>query len=354
MKRAGPIWFLIPGDLTTPTGGYRYDRRIIDGLIGLGWRVQAERLDDSFPEPTADALADADRRLATIPDGDPVIIDGLAFGLLGDVAAIHERRLRLIALVHHPLALETGIFAARAEALHMSESRALVAARRVVVTSAATGDVLTRDYGVPKERIRVVEPGTDPAPLAAGSGDSVLNLLCVAATTPRKGHDILLRALSSLADRPWRLDCVGSLSRCARTSIALRRLAERLDLSERVNFSGRVEEHRLDAFYHRADLFVLPTRFEGYGMVLAEALARGLPIVSTRTGPIPEVVPADAGLLVAPDDPAALEVALARVLDDSGLRRRLAAGARSARTRLRGWDAASAAFSCVLEGVLDG
>uniref|UniRef100_UPI0025E9E8F0 glycosyltransferase n=1 Tax=Thiocapsa sp. TaxID=2024551 RepID=UPI0025E9E8F0 len=154
--------------------------------------------------------------------------------------------------------------------------------------------------------------------------------------------------------RPWRLDCVGSLSRCARTSIALRRLAERLDLSERVNFTGRVDEHRLDAFYHRADVFVLPTRFEGYGMVLTEALARGLPIVTTRTGPIPKVVPADAGLLVEPDDPAALEVALARVLDDAGLRRNLAAGARSARARLRGWDAASAEFSCVLEGVHDG
>jgi glycosyltransferase involved in cell wall biosynthesis len=354
MTRAGSVWFLIPGNLTTPTGGYRYDRRIIDGLIGLGWSVRAERLDDSFPEPNADALADADRRLATIPDGDRVVIDGLAFGLLGDVAALHERRLRLVALVHHLLALETGLFAARAEALRMSESRALVSARRVVVTSAATADVLNRDYGVSKERIRVVQPGTDPAPLAAGSDETILNLLCVAAPTPRKGHDTLLRALAPLADRPWRLDCVGSLTRCTRTSIALRRLSERLDLSERVNFTGTVDEPALDAFYHRADLFVLPTRFEGYGMVLTEALARGLPIVSTRTGPIPDVVPADAGLLVDPDDPAALEAALARVLDDAGLRRSLAAGARSARTRLRGWDAASAEFGCALEGVPHG
>ena len=354
MKQGGPIWFLIPGDPSTPTGGYRYDRRIIDGLFRSGWRVQTERLGDSFPEPTADALADADRRLATIPDGDTVVIDGLAFGLLGDVAALHQHRLCLIALVHHPLALETGLSAARAEALRMSESRALVAARRVVVTSAATGDVLSRDYGVPNERIRVVEPGTDSAPLAAGSKESVLNLLCVAAPTPRKGHDILLRALAPLVGRPWRLDCVGSLTRCTRTSIALRRLSERLELSERVNFTGTVDERALEAFYHRADLFVLSTRFEGYGMVLAEALARGLPIVSTTTGPIPNLVSADAGLLVEPGDPAALETALARVLDDPGLRRDLAAGARSARTRLRGWDAASAEFGRVLEGVHDG
>jgi glycosyltransferase involved in cell wall biosynthesis len=354
MKDAGPVWFLIPGDPTTPTGGYRYDRRIIDGLLGLGWRVRTERLDDSFPEPTADALTDADRRLATIPDGDMVVIDGLAFGLLGDVAAFHERRLRLIALVHHPLAFETGIAAARAEALRVSESRALASARRVVVTSAATAAVLTRDYRVPKERIRVVEPGTDPAPLAAGSEEAVLNLLCVAAAAPRKGHDTLLRALAPLVDRPWRLDCVGSLTRCTRTSIALRRLSERLGLSERVNFTGTVDEPELEAFYHRADLFVLPTRFEGYGMVLTEALARGLPIVSTRTGPIPNLVPKGAGLLVEPDDPTALEAALARVLDDRGLRGSLAEGARSERARLRGWDAASAELSCALEGVPDG
>jgi glycosyltransferase involved in cell wall biosynthesis len=351
LKPAEPVWFLIPGDLATPTGGYRYDRRIIDGLIRLGRSVRVERLDDSFPEPTAAALADADRRFATIPDGDLVVIDGLAFGLLGDVAALHEHRLRLVALVHHPLALETGIVAARAEALRMSESRALVAARRVVVTSAATGDLLASDYGVPQDRIRVVEPGTDSAPLATGSEDGVPNLLCVAAPTPRKGHDILLRALAPLVDRSWRLDCVGSLTRCTMTTSALRRLSERLGLTDRVHFTGAVDEPRLDAFYHRADLFVLPTRFEGYGMVLTEALARGLPIVSTRTGPIPNLVPADAALLVEPDDPAALEVALARVLDDGALRGRLAAGARSARDRLRGWDDASADFLSVVADV---
>jgi glycosyltransferase involved in cell wall biosynthesis len=163
-----------------------------------------------------------------------------------------------------------------------------------------------------------------------------------------------LCALAPLVDRPLRLDCVGSLARCTRTSIAVQRLSERLGLSERVNFTGTVDEPELEAFYHRADIFVLPTRFEGYGMVLTEALACGLPIVSTRTGPIPNLVPADAGLLVEPDDPAALEAALARVLDDRVLRGSLAEGARSARARLRDWDAASAELSCALEGVPDG
>ena len=354
MSAAGPLAFLIPGDPSTPTGGYRYDRRIIHGLIGAGRSVKIERLDESFPRPTGAALVDAERCLAGIPDGTGVVVDGLAFGLLSESAARHQGRLRLIALVHHPLALETGLSPARVEALRRGESTALAAARMVVATSGATADRLVGEYGVSRARIRVVEPGTDAAPLAVGSGASVPNLLCVAAVTPRKGHDILLHALAALTDRAWRLDCVGSLSRCPATSAAVQRLSEHLGLSGCVRFTGEVDESRLAAFYHRADLFVLPTRFEGYGMVLTEALARGLPIVSTRVGPIPNLIPRDAGLLVEPDNPAALCAALAQVLDDPSRRAGFASGARSARAELRSWAAASADFMDVLDEVCNG
>jgi glycosyltransferase involved in cell wall biosynthesis len=351
---SNPIWFLAPGDPETPTGGYRYDRRIIEGLGRLSQPVRLERLADGFPEPTPSDLADAEHRLQCIPDGALVVVDGLAFGVMGELAARHVRRLRLIALVHHPLALETGLAEARADALRTSESRALAVADRVVVTSAFTAELLAGDYGVPEGRISIVEPGTDPAPVAVGSGDDVLNLLCVAAPTPRKGHDVLLQALAPLVDRSWRLDCVGSLERCRRTSLAVQRLSDRLGLSERVRFRGALDDASLDDLYHRADVFVLPTRFEGYGMVLTEALARGLPVVSTRIGPVPAVVPREAGLLVAPDDPTALQQGLARVLDDAELRCRLAVGARSARGRLRSWEDASSDFASVLDEVLYG
>ncbi|RKT46250.1 glycosyltransferase family 4 protein [Thiocapsa rosea] len=354
MSASGPLRFLIPGDPSIPTGGYRYDRRIIDGLIHAGRWVKIERLDDSFPRPTVAALVEAERCFAGLPDGTSVVVDGLAFGLLGESAARHRGRLGLIALVHHPLALETGLDPTRVEALRIGETAALASARLVVVTSDATADLLAGDYGVSRTRIRVVEPGTDVAPLAVGSGASAPNLLCVAAITPRKGHDILLQALASLTERSWRLDCVGSLTRCPATSAAVQRFSDQSGLSERVRFTGEVDESQLAALYHRADLFVLPTRFEGYGMVLTEALARGLPIVSTRTGPIPSLVPRDAGLLVEPDDPAALRAALARVLDDSGLRAGLVAGARSALPRLRSWDAASTDFMDVLDEVCNG
>ncbi len=342
MGHRKPLWFLIPGDIDTPTGGYRFDRRLIDGLAAAGWTVTLDRLDDSFPEPTAAALDEADRCFARIPDGATVIVDGLAFGAMPQVAARHGRRLRLIALVHHPLALETGLTSARADVLRRSETRALAVTHRILVTSHATAARLIEDYAVAADRIRVVEPGVDAAPLAVGSGGPALNLLCVAAPTPRKGHDVLLSALAPLIDRSWQLHCVGSLERSPATVVALQRQCVQLGLTERVNFTGAVDETRLVDYYRQADLFVLPTRFEGYGMVLTEALASGLPIISTTTGPIPGIVPPEAGSLVAPDDPVALQCALAAMLDDPAHRSRCADGARRVRSRLRTWDAVTA------------
>ncbi len=338
---------VLPGDPLTPTGGYEYDRRIVAGLRALGWTVTVHALDASFPVPTPAAHAAARAAFARIPDGATVLVDGLALGALPEVAAAEARRLRLVALVHHPLADETGLEPARAEALRRSEAQALAAVRFVVTTSGTTARGLAR-YGVPPERIAVIEPGTDPTPLAGGSGGPGVALLCVAAVVPRKGHAVLVDALSGLANRDWRLRCVGSLARSTQTVAALQKRIAALGLAHRITICDAVDRATLDACYARADVFVLPTFHEGYGMALAEALARGLPIVSTRAGAVPETVPADAGLLVPPGDPAALRDALARVLDDAALRSRLADGARRARTRLPDWDAACARLAAVL------
>ena len=167
--------FVIPGDPSAFTGGYEYDRQVVDGLRALGWNVVVHGLDASFPVPTPSALAHARAMLARIPDGARVLVDGLAFGAMPEIAAAEARRLRLIALVHHPLALETGLENGYAEALRASEADALAAARIVVTTSAATARALA-DYGVAAERTVVVEPGTDPAPLARGTRGRVLEL----------------------------------------------------------------------------------------------------------------------------------------------------------------------------------
>ena len=277
------------------------------------------------------------------------MLDGLAMGAMPEVVALESPRLRLIALVHHPLAEETGLSAERAAALRISERRALAAVRHVVVTSGYTAGLVTR-LGVQRERINVVEPGTDPAPRARGSVGSTLNLLCVASLTHRKGHAVLLDALAQLKDRDWQLTCVGSLRQSPAIVAALRERIAVLDLEGRVTLSGEVTDAALAGFYDRADLFVLATRFEGYGMALAEALARGLPVVSTRTGAVTETVPDGAGFLVPPNDPDALATALADVMDDPGLRQRLSEGARAARRHLPSWDAAARRMAGILRG----
>jgi glycosyltransferase involved in cell wall biosynthesis len=327
---------LIPGNLDTPTGGYLYDRRIARGMRDLGWQVSVRQLDASFPFPSATALAHAQSVLERIPDGRLVLIDGLAMGAMPRILASQSRRLRLVALVHHPLAEETGLSQDRVRALRSSEQQALAAARLVLVTSRYTAKLVAA-MGVPAGLIRTVRPGTDPAPVATGSGTSTLNLLCVAALTPRKGHATLIDALADLTRLEWNLTCVGSTAIDPATVARLRDRIERRGLTERVHLTGEVDQAELAKLYDRADLFVLATRFEGYGMALAEALARGLPVVSTCAGAVPETVPTEAALLVPPDNAAALSAALGRVLSDRELRERLAQGARAARERLTRW-----------------
>ena len=223
-----------------------------------------------------------------------VVVDGLAFGAMPGLAEQHAARLRWVALVHHPLALETGLTPQQGRALFDSERRALATARGVIVTSAATARELTR-YGVAAERVHVVTPGTDAAPLAAGSGaDPVrrgLSLLCVATLIPRKGHAVLIEALRGLQDRAWTLHCVGSATRDADTANALRSAIAEHGLGDRVRLHGEVSAAVLQSMYGQADAVVLPSYFEGYGMALAEALAHGLPVVSTTAGAIPDTVP---------------------------------------------------------------
>ena len=341
---------LVPGRIDTLTGGYAYDRRMVAGLEARGWSVAVHELHDSFPFPTPEALVHAGRVLATIDDDAIVLADGLAFGAMPEAAETHAARLRIVALVHHPLAAETGIGVAAAAALEASERRALATVRRVVVTSRGTAAALGR-YGVGDDRIDVVEPGTDPAPLAAGSGGGPLHLLCVAALAPRKGHELLFRALASIPQRRWRLTCVGSLERHPGMAETLRTLARTLNLDGQIVFAGEATAAMLPAFYASADVFVLPTLYEGYGMAVAEALARGLPVVSTKTGAIAELVGGTAGIVVEPGDGPAFAQALSSVLDDV-TRQRLAAGARQVRGTLPTWEDAASRMDAVLSRVM--
>jgi glycosyltransferase involved in cell wall biosynthesis len=343
--------FVVPGDWHAPTGGYRYDRRIVEELRAAGWRVQTVFLSDAFPWPDAAACADARRRIEGLADGLRVVVDGLAFGVLPQLARQHGARLRWVALVHHPLHLETGLEAMQRARLHHDEQRALSAARQVVVTSRATAVDLAA-LSVPPARIAVVEPGTDTvAPRAPQRSEGALQLLCVATLTARKGHAVLLEALAGLKQLQWSLHLVGSATRDPATAQQLRNASTALGLAQRVHWHGEVDETSLSAHYAAADLFVLPSYHEGYGMAVAEALAHGLPVVATDAGALPQTLPHAAGRLVPPGDAAALRAALLALLADPGARAACARAARSAARQLPSWAQAAARFASVLEAV---
>lgn len=331
------IYFAYPGDLDTPTGGYHYDRRLIHELRKIGVTVETVPLSHGAPlpdEPDQQAREMTRERLAALPDGALVVIDGLAFGVLDDLAEAEARRLRLVALCHHPLALETGLDEQQSQALRASEQSALACARATVVTSAHTRRILVEQFAVPAKKIVVAPPGTDRVPFAPCDGDPV-RLLCVASLIPRKAHDVLIEALAALEDLPWRARFVGGADFDPAWAAHLQAQAESTGLAQRICWAGPVADTQAE--YQQADVFVLPSRFEGYGMVFAEALAAGIPVIAARAGAVPDVVSDSAGLLVAPDDPRALTDALQQILTDEPLRRRLQTGARLAAATLPSW-----------------
>ena len=341
--------FAVPGDLSTPTGGYAYDRRMIAELEALGWTIERISLGENFPWPAKETRATAETRLLMVPEGCPIIADGLALGALPEAA----RRLRahhvLVGLVHHPLALETGLTEAQANVLRASEKAALAATKHVVVTSASTAKRLVTDYSVPEDKITVARPGNDVVASIPASRDGAVRILSVGAVVPRKGFDVLVAALATMPDLPWHLTIAGDRGRDTKAAAQLDADIARLRLGDRVTVLGAVSAQRIAELYAEADIFALASRFEGYGMAYSEAVAHGLPVVGTRAGAIPDTVPTNAGILVEPDDVPAFAVALRLLIADTEERNRFAAAARAAAVKLPTWQESAKIVARTLE-----
>ena len=348
--------FAVPGDLATPTGGYGYARRVLELLLHNDVAVRHLALPGSFPAPSAADLAETNRRLSDTSADAVLLIDGLAYGAL-PLDLIDRIGRTIVALVHHPLGYETGLSGARSAELVALEKAALTRARRIIVSSPTTKRTLVTDFAVPDAIIAVAEPGTDPAERAAAyapGGRSMestsLTLLAVGTVSARKGYDVLVEALTPLADvADWRLIIVGARDRDAEAVRRLDTAITKSGLVDRITQAGSLPADALDAYYRRAHVFVLPSHYEGYGMVLAEAMVRGLPIVTTTGGAAAETVPDAAGLKVPPGDAAALRAALARVMTDGALRQRLADAAFAAGQRLPRWDDTARIIATVLK-----
>jgi glycosyltransferase involved in cell wall biosynthesis len=329
------VTFAVPGDIETRTGGYEYDRRLIDGLRRLGRDVEHLALGASFPAPSEADARDAAARLAAIPAGCPVIIDGLALGAMQRTALV-AMSAPIVALIHHPLARESGLSTAQRDHLYRTERANLALAAHVLVPSAHTATTLCADYGVGADRITVARPGVGRPSARRRAVDPPL-ILSVGIQVPRKGHDILLQALSLLRDRPWHAVIVGGADHDPGHAAQLAALRDALGLGGRVRLAGRVPDEDLARLYGEATVFALATRYEGYGIVFDEAMSHGVPIVSCSVGAVPDTVCAGAGVLVPPDDAAAFARALDKVLGDAGLRASMAAAAGAAVATLPDW-----------------
>jgi glycosyltransferase involved in cell wall biosynthesis len=331
-----PVAFCIPGDLALPTGGYRYDREALARLGRHGIAATHLRLDGNYPDPSPEDIARTQAQLAAIGRRTILLIDGLALGAMPPpmIAALPQKT---IALVHHPLGLEAGLPAERAAFLLANEQAVLASVRHVIVTSALTARTLEQDFAVPRQKITVAEPGTDRAPRAAGTGTPV-RILAVGALSPRKAYDRLVVALAPLTDIDWHLTIAGATDRAPETVSALRALITSSGCAERVTLAGSVSDDALAALYDKSDLFAMSSLYEGYGMALTEALARGLPIVTSSGGAAAETVPDAAALKVPPGDVMLLSEALRRVISDRALRGRMADAAWAAGALLPTWD----------------
>jgi glycosyltransferase involved in cell wall biosynthesis len=345
------VHFIVPAgidDPARPSGGNAYDRRVVRGLAAAGWTVHVHEVPGSWPRPDAQSLGALAATAGGIPDGALVLVDGLVASPSPEVLTSEAGRLRLVVLLHMPLGHGTTTGARERERAVLS------AATSVVTTSAWARRTVLELYSLPGERVHVAEPGVDPAELAPGT-ETAGALLSVAAVTPGKGHDVLLDALGPLSDLRWQCHCVGSLDRDPAFVEQLRcRILDR-GLDGRVRFSGPQGEADLTRSYATADVLVLPSRAESYGMVIAEALARGLPVVAAEVGGVPEALGhgpdgARPGLLVPPGDSAALRDAIRSWLEDAGLRRRLRAAARERRASLADWSTTTSAVDGALQG----
>jgi glycosyltransferase involved in cell wall biosynthesis len=342
-------FFAIPGNLDAPDGGYVYARKILP-LLAKRLSIETGPLPGGFPLPGKAALDEAAARLAAFDaPGAVLFIDGLAYGAL-PAATLRALEAPLVALVHHPLGLEEGLSPSEKAHLLRTEAAALVLARSIVVPSPGTARELTRLFGVPEGKITVAEPGILRGPRAAGAapGDP-LHIVSAGTLTPRKGFGVLADALNEVRDLPWRATIAGALDRSPETTALVRGKLAEFGFEDRVRLAGRLDEPGLSALYSSADLFALASFYEGYGMVFAEAMAHGLPVVASGGGAVRDTVPPAAGFVCGGGDTEAFAEALRSLLSNPPLRRGMGEAALRHGQTLPDWERTADTIANVLK-----
>ena len=345
-----PVCFVIPGDLSLPTGGYGYDRQVLAHAAAAGIDMTHIALPAGYPFPSPQVLATSARIITTTPPEAVLLIDGLAYGAM-PTEMIRAFGRPVVELCHHPLALEPGHDAVTVATFTASERAAMAQARHIIVTGGHTAGIVARDFGMPAERITVALPGTERARRARGSGRAAPHLIAVGSVIPRKAYDVLVKAMARLAHLPWTLDIIGATVHAPDTVVDVENLIQALHLENRIRLTGPMDAAGLDQAYDSADLFVMSSLYEGYGMVIAEAMARGLPIVASTGGAAGDTLADEAGLKVPPGAVEALANSIHRMLSNPSDRKRFSDGSWAAGQKLPTWIETAQTIARVVNGV---
>lgn len=307
-------------------GGSAFNAGLIDALRAAGHTISRQHDAASLPD---DALPVVDGLL--LPDLEPSL----------DALVARDA----VIIVHHVSAGAGRDIAIRG-AVQSIERRMLPAFRRVVATSAGVAERLAADFAVPAPHI--LSPGLADLPRTPQSPTPPCRILCVGVLTPRKGQDRLLQALARLTDLDWTLTIAGDAGRDPVHAATVLALAEDLHLQSRLTFVPDPAPQTLEAAWQAADLFALATSWEGYPASVAEALRRGIPVITTDVGPLPALVPHAAGIVCPPDDPVTFGKCLRRAIFDTALRTAYAEGAWCTGQALPGWPQQALAFAAIL------
>ncbi|SFV28328.1 hypothetical protein SAMN05216456_0492 [Devosia crocina] len=335
MSTKRPAAFAIPGDATQKTGGYIYEYELLQALRRNGRPVEHIELGAGFPDPTPAETQAAIDAMAALSEDTPLIIDGLVFGSI-DTAGLATVKAPIIAMIHHPLGLETGLSPERSAYLLQREADNLALAQAVLVPSPHTARILKDHFGVAEDKITIALPGFRPSdPVKTPLFPPLI--LSVGLLAERKGHDVLVSALGKIRDLDWQAQIVGK-THDPSVEAGLRSQIADFNLSDRITMTGLLNDAEVITRYRQATIFALATRYEGYGIVLGEALLHGLPIVTCRTGAVPDTVPEGAGILVPVDDVEAFANALRRLLSDHDMRQAMSATSSQTGRSLPSWN----------------
>jgi glycosyltransferase involved in cell wall biosynthesis len=353
------VLWVVYGSLERLSGGYLYDRLVVEYLRAHGSEVEVLGL--AQPPYLLCPLQPIPARLRSLDGLDALVVDELthpslfrwAVARARERAGAPSRGPRLVTLVHHLRCREPlpRPWMAFARAL---ERRLVAASDAVIANSRATAATVQELAGTPPLLVvcppgcdRLSLPGSAAVDREASVGKGPVRLLATGNLIPRKGYDLLLELLRGMTDLPWELRVTGRpVDR--RYERRLRALARRGTLSGRVTFTGELGEERLAREYHSAQVFVFPSRYEGYGISLAEAVCAGLPFVAFAGEAVAEAV-RGRGLLVAPGDLAGFGAQLRRLLTDASFRERQAALSRELAPTLPRWQDTGRLFLAALQ-----